>query len=82
MLWQVIQHAPAKKKKTSTQEMRDLLDDIMGITLRERQLFDRRELDGDDSSEVLVEINELRAPRGQPPPPAPTIPSRCRHGCR
>src|SRR5215469_17494125 len=27
---QVIQHAPAEKKKTSTQEMRDLLDDIMG----------------------------------------------------
>ena len=62
---QVIQHAPAEKKKTSTQEMRDLLDDIMGITLRERQLLDRRELDGDESSEVLVEINELRAARGQ-----------------
>jgi hypothetical protein len=31
----------------------DLLDDIMGITLRERLLLDRRELDGDERSEVL-----------------------------
>ena len=63
---QVIQHAPAAKK-TNTQEMRDLLDDIMGITLRERQLLDRRELDGDESTEVLTEINELRSARGKPP---------------
>src|SRR5215831_7143738 len=75
---QVIQHAPAERK-TSTQEIRDLLDDVRGITLRERQLLDRRELDGDESAEVLTEINELRAARGQPPRPGPddslTMPS-------
>ena len=53
MRWQVIQHAPAEEKKTSTQEMRDLLDDIMGITLRERQLFDRREPNSLDGAEFL-----------------------------
>jgi hypothetical protein len=63
---QVIQHEPVEKK-TSTEELRDVLDNIMRITPRERQLLDRRELDGDGSPEVLAEINELRAARGKPP---------------
>jgi len=63
---QVILHEPVEKK-TSTQELRGLLDNILGITFRERQLLDRRELDGDESAEVLTEINELRAKRGKPP---------------
>jgi hypothetical protein len=36
----------AAEKKTSTQEMRGLLYNIMDITLRERQFLDRRELGG------------------------------------
>src|SRR6478672_4751379 len=63
---QVIQHEPVEKK-TSTEELRDVLDNIMRITPRERQLLDRRELDGDGSPEVLAKINELRAARGKPP---------------
>jgi hypothetical protein len=39
----------------------------MRLTPRERELLDRRELDGDGSAEVLAEINELRAQRGKPP---------------
>ena len=62
----VVQHEPATKP-TSTQEIRGLLDDVMRITPRERELLDRRELDGDGSAEVLAEINELRAQRGKPP---------------
>src|SRR5215831_8847070 len=58
---------PKEHKKTTMQEARELLDNIMGITFRERQLLDRRELGGDGSLEVLAEINELRAARGQPP---------------
>ena len=63
---QVIQHEPAENK-TSTEELRDILDNVMAITFRERQLLDRRELDGDESTEVLTEINELRAARRKPP---------------
>ena len=63
---QVIQHEPVEKK-TSTEELRDVLDNIMRITPRERRLLDRREIDGDGSPEVLAEINELRAARGKPP---------------
>ena len=54
-------------KQTSTHKIRGLLDNIIHISPRERELLDRRELDGDDSPEVLAEINELRAVRGKPP---------------
>jgi len=63
---QVIEHAPAEKK-TTTEGLRDILDNVLGIAFRERQLLDRRELNGDDSAETLTEINELRTARGKPP---------------
>ena len=63
---QVVQHEPPEHK-TCTAELRGILDNIMHIGQRERQLLDRRELDRDDSPEVLAEINELRAKRGKPP---------------
>jgi hypothetical protein len=62
----VVQHEPPEHK-TSTTELRGMLDNIMHIGQRERQLLDCRELDGDDSPEVLAEINQLRAERGKPP---------------
>jgi len=63
---QVVQHEP-KEYKTSTEKLRGMLDNIMHISHRERQLLDRRELEGDSSPEVLDEINQLRAARGKPP---------------
>ena len=63
-----ITHAKAlEEAPTSTQQLRNVLDNVLGITHRERQLLDRHELDGDNSPEVLAEINQLRADRGKPP---------------
>jgi len=66
---QVIHREAPPQPKTSTEKLRSLLDQVMHISMRERELLDRRELDGDTSPEVLTEINELRAARGQPPLP-------------
>jgi DNA-directed RNA polymerase specialized sigma24 family protein len=48
-------------KRTSTQEARAMLDTILHITARERQLLDRRELHGDESQKPW------RNARGKPP---------------
>jgi hypothetical protein len=64
---QVMHQAAAPVQQTSTQKLRGLLDNILHISARERELLDRRELDGDESPETLVEINQLRAARGEPP---------------
>ena len=63
----LIHEQKPEEHKTSLQRARDMLDNVLGITFRERQLLDQRELGGDGSLEVLAEINELRAARGQPP---------------
>src|SRR5262249_43214376 len=63
---QVIHATALVGQQTSTEEIRGILDNIMHISVRERELLDRRELDGDDSPEVLAEINELRPARGKP----------------
>ena len=63
----LIHEARPEENKTSTDKLRRLLDNIQHISQRERQLLDRRELDGDESQEVLDEINQLRAARGKPP---------------
>ena len=52
---------------TSTQRLRASLDNVLGITYQERQLLDRRDLEGDNSPEVLAGINQFRAARGKPP---------------
>jgi hypothetical protein len=57
----------AEVQKTSTERIHDAFDAVLGISMRERQLLDQRELDGDKSPEVLAEINELRAQRGKLP---------------
>ena len=63
----LIHDAEPKEHKTSIQDARARLDAFMQISPRERALLDRCERDGDQSAETLVEINELRAARGQPP---------------
>jgi hypothetical protein len=54
-------------QQTSTQKLRGVLDSILHISPRERELIDRHELDSDNRPEVLAEINQLRAERGKPP---------------
>jgi hypothetical protein len=44
---------------------------ILHISVRERELLDRLELQGEDTPEIRDEINELRAKRGEPPLPNP-----------
>jgi uncharacterized protein YkwD len=66
-LVQLMHAANMPEKQTTTQHLRTVLDTILHITPRERQLLDKRELEGDDSAEVLAEINQLRAERGKPP---------------
>jgi len=50
-------------KRTSIQKARDRLDNIMGITVRERQLINKEADEGFDP-QVRAEINQLRAQRG------------------
>jgi len=53
-------------KRTSIQKARDRLDNIMGITVRERQLINKEADEGFDP-QVRAEINQVRAQRGKPP---------------
>src|SRR5215471_5520421 len=57
----LIHEAKPEEHQTPTQRIRHVLDNIMHITPRERELLDRRELEDDKSPEVLAEINEFRA---------------------
>jgi hypothetical protein len=60
------QTAPIEHK-TSTQQLRSILDNLLHISVRERELLDRLELQGEDTPEIRAEINNLRAERGKPP---------------
>jgi len=64
---QLIHQTAPVEQRTSTQEIIALLDNVQGITARERELIDRRELNGEDTPEIRREINELRAARGKQP---------------
>lgn len=59
----MVQHAPAEKK-TSTQEIQAVLDNIMGVTLRERELEDKQ-LYSDEklTADEQAELDLLRAER-------------------
>src|SRR5215472_8313671 len=59
----LIHEAKPEEHQTSTQRIHAA--HVMGITARERELTDRHELDGDDSPELLAELDELRAAREQ-----------------
>ena len=59
----LIHEAKPEEHQTSTQRIRAV--HVMGITARERELTDRHELDGDDSPELLAELDELRTAREQ-----------------
>jgi hypothetical protein len=61
----LIQQAEPKEHETTTQEMIRVLDKFAGITPRERELTDRHEYEGDNSPELLAELNELRTAREQ-----------------
>ena len=61
----LIHETRPEEHQTSTQRIRAALDNVMGITARERELTDRNELGGDDSPELLAELDELRAAREQ-----------------
>ena len=65
---QVIQHEPVEKK-TSTERLRGLLDNILHISARERFLLDKEaEIDGPGiTPEESAEIDELRKARGKGP---------------
>src|SRR5215467_12573422 len=56
----LIHETRPEEHQTSTQRIRAALDNVMGITARERELTNRHELDGDDSPELLAELDELR----------------------
>jgi hypothetical protein len=59
--------ASSEPKLNSTEHYRTLLDNVLGITFRERQLIDKHDFEGDDSPETIAELNALRAARGKPP---------------
>jgi hypothetical protein len=63
------------KQQTSTEKIRAALDNVMGISVRERELEDKADY-GDTplTSEERAELDRLRAERGQPPLPAPCDP--------
>jgi hypothetical protein len=64
----VIQHPPPEQK-TSTQEIQAALDNVLRITVRERQLLDKEaEIGGPGvTPEESAEIDELRRARGKGP---------------
>jgi hypothetical protein len=63
----VVQPEPPNKP-TSTERIRALLDNILHVTPRERELLNREEDEG-STPEIRAEINRLRAERGKPPLP-------------
>jgi hypothetical protein len=65
---QVIQHEPVEKK-TSTEKLRGVLDNILQISARERFLLDKEaEIGGPGiTPEESAEIDELRKARGKGP---------------
>jgi hypothetical protein len=67
---QLMTAADLPQRETSTQHIRNVLDNVLRITKRERELLDRHELEGDNDPATIAEINELRAARGKPPLPA------------
>jgi hypothetical protein len=64
---QLIHQSAPVKQLNSTQEMRTVIDQVCGITPRERELLDRREIDGDKDPAILEEVNLLRIARGKQP---------------
>ena len=74
-------------QQTSTEQIRAALDDLLSITVRERELLDK-ESDAGITAEESAEIDELRKARGKGPVPriraasrpTPAAPRWCR--CR
>ncbi|MGY8682667.1 hypothetical protein Q2941_33540 [Bradyrhizobium sp. UFLA05-153] len=64
---QLIHQSAPVKQLNSTQEIRAAIDQVCGITSRERELLDRREIDGDKDPAILEEVNQLRIARGKRP---------------
>ena len=73
---QLVGAANAPKAQTSTEQISSLLDNILRITLRERELLNQEsDAGGWVSPEVRAEINALRETRGKPPlPMSPEVP--------
>jgi DNA-directed RNA polymerase specialized sigma24 family protein len=63
----IMHQTATEQKKTSTEKIRDVLDIILHITPRERELIDKREVENDQSTEIPREINELREKRNLGP---------------
>ena len=64
---QLIHSTAPLSQQTSTQQIRGVLDNILRITPRERELTDRLELGGEDTPEIRAEIEQLQAARGKLP---------------
>jgi len=64
---QLIHSTAPLSRQTSTEQIRDVLDNILRITPRERELTDRLELNGEDTPEIRAEIEQLQAARGKLP---------------
>ena len=64
-----VMHQAAPPKLTSTQRIRAAIDNVMGISARERELLDKEsEIDGPGiTPEESAEIDELRKARGKGP---------------
>ena len=73
---QLVGAANAPKPQSSTAVVAGLLDNILGITLRERDLLNQEsDAGGWVSPEVRAEINTLRERRSKPPlPMSPDVP--------
>jgi hypothetical protein len=64
---QLIHSTAPPTHQTSTQKLTSLLDVILHITPRERELTDRLELQGENTPEIRAEIERLQAARGKLP---------------
>jgi len=63
-----VMHATAPQvQQTSTERPRGILDTILHISSRERELINRLQYDGEDTPEIRDELNRLRVERDKPP---------------
>ena len=64
----IIHRSEPVRERTSTEKIRSLLDNVLHITPRERELLNREEDEG-STPEIRADINRRRAERGKPPLP-------------
>ena len=64
---QLIHSTAPLSQQTSTEQIRGVLDNILRITPRERELTDRLELNGEDTPENRAELEQLQAARSNLP---------------